>query len=100
VSGAWYLGAWQRPIVPCRIIPCGVTRVLNLAQPETRLSFTVPQRRRRKGGRIRTGRRGRRCTEGQEIEQRCVAMGDGELGEATRKSQMPGKQETPRTPQG
>jgi hypothetical protein len=37
--------------------------------------------------------------EGQEIEQRCVAMGDGELGVATRKSQMPGKQEPFRTPQ-
>jgi len=30
-------------------------------------------------------------TEGQEIEQRCVAMGDGELWVVTRKSQMPGK---------
>ena len=50
--------------------------------------------------RISYGRRWRRCTEGQEIEQRCVAMGDGELGVATRKSQMPGKQEPPRTPQG
>jgi hypothetical protein len=26
-----------------------------------------------------------------EIEQRCIAMGDWELGIATRKSQMPGK---------
>ena len=34
--------------------------------------------------RIRYGKR-QRCTEGQEIEQRCVAMGDGELGVATRK---------------
>ena len=39
----------------------------------------------KKRGRIRYGRRWRRCTEGQEIEQRCVAMGDGELGVATRK---------------
>jgi hypothetical protein len=38
-----------------------------------------------------------RCREGQEIEQRCVAMGHGELGVATRKSQMGGKQEAPRT---
>ena len=53
-----------------------------------------------KRGRIRYGRRWRRCTEGQEIEQRCVAMGDGELGIATRKSQMPGKQEAPRTQWG
>ena len=48
--------------------------------------------------RIRYGRRWSRCTEGQEIEQRCVAMGDGALGVATRKSQMPGKQEPPRIP--
>jgi hypothetical protein len=48
---------------------------------------------------IRCGRRQERCTQGQEIEQRCVAMGDGELGIATRKSQMPGKQEAPRTQQ-
>ena len=53
-----------------------------------------------KRGRIKYGRRWRRCTEGQEIEQRCVAMGDGELGVATRKSQMPGTQEIPRTQQG
>jgi hypothetical protein len=38
--------------------------------------------------------------EDQEIEQRCVAMGHGELRVATKKSQMPGKQEPPRTPQG
>ena len=61
-------------------------------------------RKRRGGGekrsRIRYGRRWRRCTEGQEIEQRCVAMGDGELGVATRKSQMPEKQEAPRTQWG
>jgi hypothetical protein len=31
-----------------------------------------------------------RCTEGQEIEQRCVAMGDGHLGVTNKKSQMPG----------
>jgi len=36
----------------------------------------------------------------QEIEQRCIAMGDGELGVATSKSQMPGKQEAPRTQHG
>jgi hypothetical protein len=34
---------------------------------------------------------------GQEIEQRYVAMGDGEMRVATRKSQKPGKQEAPRT---
>ena len=49
------------------------------------------------GDRIRCGRRRGRCTEGQEIEQTCIAMEDGELGVATRKSQMPGKQEAPRT---
>jgi hypothetical protein len=49
-------------------------------------------------GRIRYGRRWKRCIEIQEIEQRCVAMGDRELWVATRKSQMPGNQEPPRTP--
>jgi hypothetical protein len=49
-------------------------------------------------GRIKYGRRWRRCTEGQEIEQRCVAMGNGELGITTRKSPMPGQQELPRSP--
>ena len=34
-----------------------------------------------------------------EIEQRCVMVGDGELGIATRKFQTPGKQEVPRTQQ-
>jgi hypothetical protein len=48
-------------------------------------------------GRIRHGVRRKRCTEDQEIEQRCVAMGDGELGIAPRNSQMPGKQEPLRT---
>jgi hypothetical protein len=33
---------------------------------------------------------------GQVIEWRCVAVGDGELEEATRKSRMPGKQEASR----
>jgi hypothetical protein len=36
--------------------------------------------------------------ENQEVEQKYVAMGDGELGVTTRKSQMPGKQESPSTP--
>jgi hypothetical protein len=54
----------------------------------------------KKRRRIRYRRRWRRCTEGQEIEQRSVAMGNGELGIATRKSQMPGKQEPSRTPRG
>ena len=49
-------------------------------------------------GRIGYGRRWRRCTEGQEIEQSCVAKGDGELGAATRMSQFPGKQVPPRIP--
>ena len=52
---------------------------------------------RKRRGRIRYGRRWR-CTEGQEIEQRYVVVGDGELGVATRKSQMLGKQEPSRTP--
>jgi hypothetical protein len=41
-----------------------------------------------------------RRTEGQEIEWRSIAMGGGELGVATRKSQMLGKQEAPRSHQG
>jgi hypothetical protein len=45
-------------------------------------------------------RRWKRCTKVQEIEQRCVAMWDEEVRVATRKSQMPGKQECPRTPHG
>jgi hypothetical protein len=34
---------------------------------------------------------------GQEIERRCIELGDGELGVATRDSQMLQKQEVPRT---
>jgi hypothetical protein len=46
----------------------------------------------KKLGRIRCGRKQLgKSTEGQEIEWRYVAVGDGELGVATRKSQMPGK---------
>ena len=48
--------------------------------------------REKRGGRIGYGRRQMRCTEGLEIELRCVAMREGELGVANRKSQMPGKQ--------
>ena len=33
-----------------------------------------------------------RCTQGLEIEVRCVAMREGEVGVANRKSQIPGKQ--------
>ena len=39
----------------------------------------------KRGGRIRYGRRWARCTEVQGNKQRCVAMGDGELGVANRK---------------
>jgi hypothetical protein len=46
------------------------------------------------------GRDGGRSTEGQEIEWRCVAVRDGELVVATKKFQMPGTQEVPRTQQG
>jgi hypothetical protein len=38
-------------------------------------------------------------TEGQEIEQRCVAVEVREQGVVTSKFQMPGKQEDPRTQQ-
>jgi hypothetical protein len=51
-------------------------------------------------GRIRCGRRGGRCTGGQEIEQRCIAMEGGELDVGNRKSQTLGKQKAPRTQQG
>ena len=51
----------------------------------------------KKKGRIRYERRWRRCTQVHKIEQRYVVMGDGELRVATRKSQMSGKQEPPRT---
>jgi hypothetical protein len=51
---------------------------------------------REKGGRIRCVRRWERRTKGQEIEPRFVAVGGGILGAATRKSQMPRKQEAPR----
>jgi hypothetical protein len=36
---------------------------------------------------------------GQEIELRCIAVGEGEPGSVTRKCQMPGNQEAPRTQQ-
>jgi hypothetical protein len=39
------------------------------------------------------------CTEGQQIEQRCAAMGNGELRVVNTKSQMPEKQEAHRTQQ-
>jgi hypothetical protein len=54
----------------------------------------------RKRRRIKNGKRWRRYTVGQEIYQRCIAIGDGELRLPTRESQMPGKQETTSIPQG
>jgi hypothetical protein len=39
-------------------------------------------------------------SEGQEFERRYLAVGDEDLGVATRKSQMTGTQEVPRTQQG
>jgi hypothetical protein len=55
------------------------------------------ERRGMKKKEIRCGRRQKRI---QEIEWSSVAIGNGELGGATRKSQMPGKQEAPRTQRG
>ena len=52
-----------------------------------------------KGGRIRCRKR-QEEVQGQEFEQGCVAVGDGELGVATRKSQVSGTQEFSRTQQG
>ena len=42
VSGAWCLGAWQTSFRPLKIYLLGLWG-LNLAQPENRLSFMVPQ---------------------------------------------------------
>jgi hypothetical protein len=52
------------------------------------------------GDQFRYRRRWGRSTEGQEFERRYVAVGEGELGVAIRKSQMPGTQEVPSTQQG
>jgi hypothetical protein len=53
-----------------------------------------------KQGKSRYGRRWKRCIEDQEIEHSCVATRHGKLKVATRKSQMPKKQEPPRIPWG
>ena len=53
-----------------------------------------------KGEKMIRIRYGMRWTEHQEILQRWIKMGNGRLGVATRKSQMPEKQELRRTPQG
>ena len=45
----------------------------------------------KKGDRNRYWKEQERSTEDQEIEQKYVAVRDGELGVATRKSYMPGK---------
>jgi hypothetical protein len=68
-------------------------------------SYSVGGRKRReegerKWGQFRYGRRWGRSTEGQGFETRCVVLGEGEPGLATRNSQMPGIQEVPRTQQG
>ena len=47
-------------------------------------------------GRIRYGRRWERCTEGQEIEQRYVAMGNGE----PERPRLQESKKVPRTQQG
>jgi hypothetical protein len=46
------------------------------------------------------GRDRREVQKGQEIEQKYLAVSDGELGVTTRKFQMPGNQEFPRTQWG
>jgi hypothetical protein len=43
-----------------------------------------------KGSQFRSGRKWGRSTEGQEFENRCIAVGEGELGVVTRKSQIAG----------
>jgi hypothetical protein len=45
----------------------------------------------KKGGKNQVWKETERCTERQEIEQRCVTMGDGELGVINRKFQTSGK---------
>lgn len=52
----------------------------------------------KKEGNNQVWERWKRYTEDQETEHMCVAMGYGELGVATRKTQVPGK--LPRPPQG
>ena len=54
---------------------------------------------RKKGGRAGLGMGGNR-DDRQRVRKLNRAMGDGELGVANRKSQMPEKQEAPRTQQG
>jgi len=53
------------------------------------------EREMKKGGRIRCARRLRRCTEDHEIEQRCVGMGDREMGFST---ENPRRQASKRLP--
>ena len=50
-----------------------------------------------KRGQFRYRRRSGRSSEGQEFERRCVAVREGELCVATKKSQMPGTQEVSKT---
>jgi hypothetical protein len=50
-----------------------------------------------KGGRIRCWGKQGRCTEGQNIKQRCITIGYGELEVVNRKFQIPGNQEAPRS---
>jgi hypothetical protein len=52
------------------------------------------------GGQFRYRRRWGRSAAGQEFESRCVVAGEGELGVATRKFQMPGTQEFLRIQKG
>ena len=49
-------------------------------QGKQRVAGTWEEVKRGRENRNSYGRRWRRCTEGQEIKHRCVAMGDGELG--------------------
>jgi hypothetical protein len=52
------------------------------------------------GGSGMGGYGGGEYSDDQETEYRCVAVRDGEMGIATRKSQVPGKQEIPKTQRG
>ena len=63
------------------------------------MGVTEDREEKKKRDRIMYGRDGGDVQRVRKYE-RCVAMGEVELEVATRKSQMPGKQEPPRTPQG
>ena len=92
--------AWQSSrSVGATVLLSRWTRIIFGKQRE-RGMWEEERKGRKKGGQFRHGKRWGRSTEGQEFERRYVAVGEGELGVAIRKSQMPGTQEVPSTQQG